>query len=439
MNQQQQQEEGGDMLVPSDETGIKAFEPQYVMVARSESGYLAIAAKLAAEGLLPKGMSQGQAAICMMLGSEYGLSPLKAINGIAVINGRPAPFGATLRGICSDRDLVGDTTGCFQGFLEMRVAAVEPDDDGMNEAEREMARALRRAVLRRLARYGWIHDGRTWQQDNRGQTLPDKIAYRCGYAAIKRKGRPVRVELFDSADAHLAGLLTKSGPWTQYPQRMLEARAVTFALRALYPDRLAGIDLTAEELDAITVEAMPVNPPAPRTSSALDELAGAPKPARAPTSDAPSAPPPPPANAPIDAEFTERAPSPSAPPSPPAPATQSATTPATTPTDPAPAVANGGTKAATGAEILRAAVARVKSEGGKPNDMHEEACRRAGLPEVKSSKHMNDTEMRRVAAALLVVWGERNAPPPPAPPPVEPAPPPAPPPGATAADDDVVF
>ncbi len=435
MNQQQQQEEGGDMLVPSDETGIKAFEPQYVMVARSESGYLAIAAKLAAEGLLPKGMSQGQAAICMMLGGEYGLSPLKSVNGIAVINGRPAPFGATLRGICSDRDLLGDMTGCFQGFLEMRVAAVETDDDA-TEVEREMGRALRRAVLRRLARYGWIHDGRTWQHDNSGQTLPDKIAYRCGYAAIKRRGRPVRVELFDSADGHLAGLLTKSGPWSQFPQRMLEARAVTFALRALYPDRLAGIDLTAEELDAITVEAMPVNPPAPRTSSALDELAGAPKPARAPASDAPAAPTRPPANAPIDAEFTERPADPPSPPPTPAPATQS---PTASPTEPAtaPAAANGGTKAATGAEILRAAVARVKSEGGKPNDMHEEACRRAGLPEVKSSKHMNDTEMRRVAAALLVVWGERNAPPPP--PPVEPAPPPVPPPGATAADDDVVF
>ena len=48
------------------------------------------------------------------------------------------------------------------------------------------------------------------------------------------------------ADAKRAGLAGKSGPWTQYPRRMLQMRARGFALRDAFPDLLRGL-VTAEE------------------------------------------------------------------------------------------------------------------------------------------------------------------------------------------------
>ena len=47
-------------------------------------------------------------------------------------------------------------------------------------------------------------------------------------------------------DAKRAGLAGKSGPWTQYPARMLALRARGFALRNAFADALRGL-VTAEE------------------------------------------------------------------------------------------------------------------------------------------------------------------------------------------------
>ncbi len=361
MQQEKQQEQ----------QALAQAEPQFVMVAGTEQGYLGIAEKLHRAGLLPQGkggqMDIPTAAICMMYGREFGLSPLKSIYGIAPIRGKPAPYGATLRGICEDASSLGNLTGCLQGVGEMKHVALEELDG--DDLSRELGEALRRAVCRRLARLGWVHDGGKWVREGGG---PEVAAnYRCGFAAYKRSGRPVRVELFDSMEAHTAGLLGGSGPWTTFPQRMLEARAVMFALKALYPDRLAGLDATVEEIEAIETTTTAVEVKPPPASVALDELATAPRPT----------------SAPVDAEFTERAREPSG---------------------PQPAAEQKSEKPPTGAEVLRAAVARIKAEGGKASEMHEDACRRAGI-EPKSSRVMNDTEMRKVAAALELIWSERQA------------------------------
>lgn len=365
------------MQKQQEQQALAQAEPHFVMVAETEQGYMGIAQQLHRAGLLPKSR-EGQmdiqtAAICMMYGREFGLSPLKSIYGIAPINGRPAPFGATLRGICEDASLLGNLTGCLQGVAEMKhVALEEPEGEGV---DRELGEALRRAVRRRLARLGWTYDAdaKRWTAEGKGDVAPN---YRCGYAAYKRRGRPVRVELFDSADGHLAGLLSKSGPWTQYPQRMLEARAVMFALKALYADKLTGLDVTFEEIDAIETTAIEVKPPP--AAKALDELAAAPKPASAP--------------APVDAEFTEREPA--------APAVQAAA-----PAEPKPANGKG-----PGSAALSAVVKRIKDEGGNPNDFHATATTRA-LGEAKPSARMSDEEKGKVAAALETVWAEHKSPP----------------------------
>ena len=55
---------------------------------------------------------------------------------------------------------------------------------------------------------------------------------------------------FSVADAKRAGLWAKSGPWTQYPKRMLAMRARAFTLRDGWPDVLAGMGVAEEEVDA---------------------------------------------------------------------------------------------------------------------------------------------------------------------------------------------
>jgi hypothetical protein len=63
----------------------------------------------------------------------------------------------------------------------------------------------------------------------------------------KRRGYPAPSAVkFSVADAKKAGLWGKSGPWTQYPKRMLQLRARGFALRDAFPDVLKGL-VTAEE------------------------------------------------------------------------------------------------------------------------------------------------------------------------------------------------
>lgn len=68
---------------------------------------------------------------------------------------------------------------------------------------------------------------------------------------VERKGvKGSAVATFSVEDANRAGLWGKSGPWTQYPRRMLQMRARAFACRDRFADVLGGLSL-AEELDGM--------------------------------------------------------------------------------------------------------------------------------------------------------------------------------------------
>jgi hypothetical protein len=64
-----------------------------------------------------------------------------------------------------------------------------------------------------------------------------------------RRGRKVSPSRFGVADAKRAGLWGRSGPWSSYPDRMLQARARGFALRDTWADVLTGIKPAEEVLD----------------------------------------------------------------------------------------------------------------------------------------------------------------------------------------------
>jgi hypothetical protein len=135
---------------------------------------------------------RGKPASCMLAiqcGAEIGLAPLQSLQSIAVVNGRPSVYGDAALAVCK-----------ASAVCEYVIESIEGDGDQMVAA-----------------------------------------------CTAKRRGYPQpTVVKFSVADAKKASLWGKSGPWSQYPRRMLQMRARGFALRDAFPDVLKGL-VTAEE------------------------------------------------------------------------------------------------------------------------------------------------------------------------------------------------
>ena len=122
-------------------------------------------------------------------GSEVGLSPMQSLQSIAVINGRPTIWGDAALALVQSSPACEYVKEHIEGDGDQAVAVCE----------------------------------------------------------VKRRGYPAAtVSTFSMFDAKRAGLAGKSGPWTQYPTRMLALRARGFALRNAFADALRGL-VTAEE------------------------------------------------------------------------------------------------------------------------------------------------------------------------------------------------
>jgi len=148
--------------------------------------------------LQPRGMTPPQVLIALQMGAEIGLPPMQALKNIAVINGRPTIWGDALLAIAYSKGLIED-----------------------------------------------INETITTQNDETIATC-----------TIKRRGNTTpTTRTFTSVDARRAGLWGKTGPWTQYPNRMLQMRARGFALRDAVPDALGGFTLAEEAQDIIEVTA----------------------------------------------------------------------------------------------------------------------------------------------------------------------------------------
>lgn len=79
-------------------------------------------------------------------------------------------------------------------------------------------------------------------------------------------GETTYKQTFSIADAKNAGLWGKSGPWTQYPDRMLQMRARAFCVRDSFPDALKGVGVVEEHQD--------YNQRPPATNAAPREIDG---------------------------------------------------------------------------------------------------------------------------------------------------------------------
>ena len=136
---------------------------------------------------------QGNPASCLVAivwGQEIGLNAMQSLQNIAVINGKPSLYGDALLALTrSDKRCVG---------------VEETNTDG-----------VAKCVVKRRHIDGSIEE---------------------------------IVRTFSMADAKKANLLNKKGPWQEYPDRMLQARARGFALRDAFPDVLKGL-ISVEEAE----------------------------------------------------------------------------------------------------------------------------------------------------------------------------------------------
>jgi hypothetical protein len=166
-----------------------AFGEKGVQLATIDEAFR-FANAVSLSGFAPKGMEKPEAIlVAIQLGLELGLTPMAAMQNIGVINGRPGIYG------------------------DAALALVRAS--GLLESYKQ-------------------------EYKGTGDTLTCVVT-------VKRKGDPVEiVSEFGVADAKLAGLWGKSGPWTQYARRMLLFRARGFALRDAFGDVLKGLRTTEE-------------------------------------------------------------------------------------------------------------------------------------------------------------------------------------------------
>lgn len=157
----------------------------------------ALAETIVASGLAPKGMDKvATVLVALQMGAELGLPPMASLQNIAVINGRPSVWGDAVPAICMQSGLFD-----FEAFEETITG----------EGDKRTASC----TVRRLP-----------------------------------KGKPA-TRSFSVADAKKAGLWGKAGPWSQYPDRMLQMRARSFAIRDTFADLLRGF-VTIEEAKDMT-------------------------------------------------------------------------------------------------------------------------------------------------------------------------------------------
>lgn len=132
--------------------------------------------------------------LAMQMGFELGLSPMQAIQNIAVINGRPSIWGDAMLGICQNH--------------------------------------------------------RDFEFIDENQSTNEK-----GVCVVKRRGMGPQARTFTVDDAKKAGLWGKSGPWQTAPARMLKLRARAFALRDTFADALRGLQSAEEQRDVVDTSA----------------------------------------------------------------------------------------------------------------------------------------------------------------------------------------
>lgn len=165
-------------------------------------------------GMAPASFKTKEAVvIAIQMGMELGMTPVMALQNIAVINGKPAPYGAIVKGLIEKSGLLAEYDEYFEGTF--------PNDD------------FKAVVISR------------------------------------RKGRDksLRSE-FSIGDAKIAKLWGKTGaqgqptPWVTFPKRMIMWRARQFNYNDNFADVTKGFRTAevAQDEDVIDTEVLSTGP-----------------------------------------------------------------------------------------------------------------------------------------------------------------------------------
>lgn len=174
-----------------------------LIMPSSGADVLDLGRQIISAGLAPKSMTRPeQVALAIRAGLESGLTPMRSLQAFVVINGQIAPKADTSialirkSGACKSltMGMMHDTKGELSGYF---IESERSDMPGVNRTEYTVAMAKK------------------------------------------------------------AGLWGKAGPWSQYPDRMLRARAIGYHGRDYYSDVLV-FGHVAEELDEPIHQPKPV-------------------------------------------------------------------------------------------------------------------------------------------------------------------------------------
>ena len=168
--------------------------------------YQKVAVMLSKSGVIPniyKGKPE-DIFVAMSMGYQLGFPIEQSLQDIAVVNGRP----------------------CLWGDGLLSLALNHPECDSINEMP---------------------------ITNDKGHV----IGYQC---TVTRKGHQPHTKQFTLQDATLAGLLSRGTVWKSYPERMLQMRARSFAIRDKFADALRGLRVAEiEEEDNKVIEGQVVN------------------------------------------------------------------------------------------------------------------------------------------------------------------------------------
>lgn len=152
-----------------------------------------MAGVLCKSGLIPQGLNTPEKVfVALQWGHELGLSPMVAVNNVAVINGKPT-----------------------------------------------LSADIMSAVVKRSPEYGgikWIEMSDTKAECEITRILPN------GEKEVQRSS-------FTMDDAVKAGLAGRD-VWKKYPRRMLKHRCLSYGLKDVFPDLLAGL-YDPEEMESV--------------------------------------------------------------------------------------------------------------------------------------------------------------------------------------------
>ncbi len=193
----------------SDEKGITVAAPSEIkapiemgkggIVLKTIEDLYRISAGIHASGMAPKSLnSRDKVAVAILTGAEAGLSPMASVRSIYVVNGAPAWISKAARAQVLSSGLLKPGTKIEEGVVHAdncQVSAKLRCADGC---------------------YGFC---RTWRNGD--------------HESIEHK--------FSVADAKLANLWGKSGPWQEYHQRMLMHRSAGFHFDDCWQDVLMGL------------------------------------------------------------------------------------------------------------------------------------------------------------------------------------------------------